>query len=144
MAFAIRSASPMADMNVTPLVDVMLVMLIIFMITMPAVTHTLGMDLPQAAPPHPRVTPPDPVRLHVDAGGMVSWNGSPISLAELQSRLRAEGARGMAVDGTINAARQPAIEIDAERDADYQVLMGVMARASNARLAKVGLIQPGG
>ena len=143
MAFAIRSARPMADMNVTPLVDVMLVMLIIFMITMPAVTHTLGMDI-QYSEFQPKVAPPEPVRLHLDASGTVSWNGSPLSLAELQSRLQAEGARGIAADGTIDAARQPAIEIDAERDADYQVLMGVMARASNAQLAKIGLVQPRG
>ena len=146
MGFAIRSAGPMADMNVTPLVDVMLVMLIIFMITMPALTHTLAMELPNSAPPPPRpnLTPPDPVRLHVDAGGTVSWNGSPVSLAELQSRLQAEGARGITASGTIDAMRQPAIEIDAEHDADYQLLMGVMARASNAQLAKIGLVQPGG
>jgi biopolymer transport protein ExbD len=144
MAFAIRSASPMADMNVTPLVDVMLVMLIIFMITMPAVTRTLGMDLPQRSIVQPKDTPPEPVRLHVDAGGTVSWNGSPVSLGELQAKLQVEGARGIAADGSLDASRQPAIEIDAEREADYQLVMGVMARASNAQLAKIGLVQPGG
>ena len=143
MAFAIRSAGPMSEMNVTPLVDVMLVMLIIFMITMPALSQTLGLDLRRGNPPIAEVTPPDPIRLHVDVGGTVSWNGSPLSLIELQSRLQVESARGIGADGRLDANRQPAIEIDAEREADYQVVMQVMARANNAQLAKIGLVQPG-
>ncbi|CAN5252211.1 biopolymer transporter ExbD [soil metagenome] len=144
MAFAIRSAGPMSDMNVTPLVDVMLVMLIIFMITMPALTQTLSVDLPQAAPPVVGPTPPDPIRLHIDAGGTVNWNGSPIALAELRSRLAGEGARGILADGRVDATLQPMIEIDADREADYQLVSQVMAGAGNADLAKIAFVQPGG
>ena len=137
MAFAIRASHPMADMNITPLVDVMLVMLVIFMITMPAVTNTLGVGL-QKGPPS-SLPSPEPVRLRVDAGGTIAWNGAPVSAAELQARLRDAVAPSL-VDGGVDVTRQPSIEVDADRAADYQLVAQVMASVDNAGLEKLALV----
>jgi biopolymer transport protein ExbD len=87
MAFTSNSGSgPMADINVTPLVDVMLVLLIIFMVTAPALSYPIPVDLPQpSTTPPPPGNPPDPIRIHIDAGGTVSWNGSPTPMSTLQA-----------------------------------------------------------
>jgi len=137
MAFAMRASHPMADMNITPLVDVMLVMLVIFMITMPALTNTLGVGI-QPGPPSP-LPPPDAVRLHVDASGTLAWNGAPVTVAELQARLREVAAPSL-VAGGVDGARQPTIEVDADRAADYQVVAQVMASVDNAGLEKLALV----
>jgi biopolymer transport protein ExbD len=80
MAFSSNSSGgPMADINVTPLVDVMLVLLIIFMVTAPALSYPIQVDLPQPStnpPPTPK-DPPEPIRIRIDAAGTVLWNGSP-------------------------------------------------------------------
>ena len=84
MAFTSNSGGPMADINVTPLVDVMLCLLIIFMVTVPPLSYPIQVDLPQPTnSPPPPGTPPDPIRIRIDAGGSVSWNGSPTPLTTL-------------------------------------------------------------
>src|SRR6476659_3225766 len=101
---------PMADINVTPLVDVMLVLLIIFMVTAPALSYPIEVDLPQKTttpPPPPPVPPPDPLKIHIDAAGTVSLNGSPTPLSALQSVFDVEGARGDNGTGDIDATKQP-------------------------------------
>jgi biopolymer transport protein ExbD len=134
----------MADMNVTPLVDVMLVLLIIFMVTVPPLSYPIQVDLPQPthAPP-PTGTPPDPIRIHIDAGGQVTWNGTPVNLTILQSQFDVEGARGDTPTGAIDPMKQPTIEIETDRDADYETLARVLSRAKNADLAKISFVQPG-
>jgi biopolymer transport protein ExbD len=138
MAFAMRASHPMADMNITPLVDVMLVMLVIFMITMPALTNTLGVGLQPARPS--KAPPLEPIRLHVDAGGTLAWNGAPVTLAELRARL-AQAVAPSLVAGGVDAARQPSVELDVDRAADYQVVAQVMASVDNAGLEKLDLLQ---
>ena len=96
MAFASNSgAGPMADINVTPLVDVMLVLLIIFMVTAPALSYQIQVDLPQRTsnPPPPPKDPPEPIRLRIEAGGTVTWNNTPIPLSTLQAALEVEAER---------------------------------------------------
>jgi hypothetical protein len=80
----------MADINVTPLVDVMLVLLIIFMITMPLLSHKIQIDLPQPSPPPavPPPPPPEPIKLQVQANGQLFWNDEPISEDALRAQLR--------------------------------------------------------
>ena len=96
MAFTSNSGSgPMADINVTPLVDVMLVLLIIFMVTAPALSYQIQVDLPQRTsnpPPQPK-DPPEPIRLRIEAAGTVTWNNSPIPMSVLQSSLEVEAQR---------------------------------------------------
>ena len=84
MAFASNSGSgPMADMNVTPLVDVMLVLLIIFMVTAPILSYPIDIDLPQPTlnPPPQTVDPPPPIKLRIDQTGTVFWNDSSIPVS---------------------------------------------------------------
>jgi len=137
MAFASGSGGgPMADINVTPLVDVMLVLLIIFMVTAPILSYPIDVNLPQRTlnpPPQPK-TPPPPVSLRIDASGTVFWNDSPIDMRVLQQQMINEVAK--------DPTNQPLLEIDVNADADYGILAKVLARAKNADMQKIGFVQP--
>lgn len=142
MAFSSDSGGgAMADINVTPLVDVLLVLLIIFMVNVPALSYPIQVDLPQKSnTPPPKVeNPPEPIRLRIDAGGTVTWNNSPMPLSTLQSALEVEVER--AGD---NIQRQPTLEIDTDKEAEYETLAKVLARAKNAGMAKIAFVEPGG
>jgi len=139
MAFLASAGGPMGEINVTPLVDVMLVLLIIFMVTVPAVSYPLQMDLPQGRPPIDS-NPPGPIRIHIDAGSALSWNGSTISLAALQARFAAESARSLTPAGAIDARLQPTVEIQTDSQADYDTLAKVLSRAKNANLVKISFV----
>jgi len=134
MAFSSNSSGgAMADMNVTPLVDVMLVLLIIFMVTAPAMSYQIQVDLPtNTNVPHPEWwNPPEPTRIHVQTGGTVAWNGSPVPMATLQAQFDVEGARDV----------QPTIEITTDADAEYETLAKVLARTKNAGLLKISFVE---
>ena len=93
MAFASNSGGgPMADINVTPLVDVMLVLLIIFMVTAPILSYPIDIDLPQRTtnPPENPKEPPEPIKLRIDASGTVYWNNSPTPVTALRSMMSSE------------------------------------------------------
>ena len=136
MAFASSSGgSAMADINVTPLVDVMLVLLIIFMVTMPIQSVPVDVDLPQKTlnpPPQPK-EPPDPISLRIDAAGQVYWNETPTPVTALQAMMKTEVER--------DPTNQPTLEIDTSDDADYGVLAKVLASAKNAQMVKIGFVQ---
>ena len=138
MAFSTgNSSGPMVDMNVTPLVDVMLVLLIIFMVTMPPETYPIGVDLPQPSiipPPPPKASPID---LKIDANGQITWNGSTTPLSALTGVMRVEAERYSA------DADQPVIQIDADQDARYDTVALVLADAKNAGLVKIGFVDSG-
>jgi biopolymer transport protein ExbD len=140
MAFIASSGGRMVDINVTPLVDVMLVLLIIFMVTVPAVSYPLQMDLPQAGSRADR-NPPPPIRIHIDAGSTLSWNGSVISLDALPARFAAEAAPSLTPAGTFDSGRQPTIEIQTDSQAEYDTLAKVLSRAKNANLAKISFVK---
>ena len=136
MAFSTDSGGgAMADINVTPLVDVMLVLLIIFMVTAPIQTYPIDVTLPQPTrdPPPVLREPPPPVRLRIDAGGQVFWNDSPQPLSVLPSLMR----EAVQADPT----NQPTLEIDTNADADYGTLARVLAHAKNAQMEKIGFVQ---
>jgi len=121
----------MADINVTPLVDVMLVLLIIFMITMPLLSHKIKIDLPQPTPNQtPPPNPPDPIRLSVQATGQLFWNGEPITEEALRAQL--------AVIGVKPLEQQPELDIRADKQTKYQLVATVMADAKNAGMGKIG------
>ena len=116
-------AVAMAEMNITPLVDVMLVLLIIFMIAMPILTQRITLDLPQPLPPHlvpPK--PPEVVSLSVAADGSLAWNGAPLGAVALEPQLRFEAGRHP----------QPELQIEVDRLAAYQSVVTVLAAARNA------------
>jgi biopolymer transport protein ExbD len=79
---------PMAEINMIPLIDVMLVVLVIFIITAPLLTHAVRIDLPKASSA-PNLTRADHVQLAIDADGRIRWNGEPVYRAELRARLAA-------------------------------------------------------
>ena len=137
MAFATGSGKgkPMADINVTPLVDVMLVLLIIFIVTAPIVTYPIEVDLPQRVinPPPQLKDPPPPIDLRIDASGQVNWNNSPVATAELQAKMENEVMR--------DPTNQPELRIEANPDAQYDVMAKVLAAAKNARMQKIGFVQ---
>src|SRR5262245_62980340 len=82
--------APMAEINMIPLIDVMLVLLVIFIITAPLLTHAVKVDLPRAAS-QPNITKPDNVQLAIDAGGRVYWNGEVLDRSGWRSRMDAAG-----------------------------------------------------
>lgn len=136
MAFASKSGGgPMSDMNVTPLVDVMLVLLIIFMVTAPPLTYPIDVNLPQKSlnPPPQTREPPPPIRLRIDASGQVYWNDAPQPLTAIQNMMEVEVQR--------DPTNQPMLEIDTSPDADYGVLAKVLAHAKNADMDKIGFVQ---
>ena len=137
MAFASGAGGgPMADINVTPLVDVMLVLLIIFMVTAPILSYPIDVNLPQRSlnqPPQTK-TPPPPISLRIDASGTIFWNDSPVDMRVLQQQMVNEVAK--------DPTNQPLLEIDVNADADYGILANVLARAKNADMQKIGFVQP--
>lgn len=123
----------MADINVTPLVDVMLVLLIIFLVTAPMLTREIEIDLPQqsAKPPENVVDPPLPIRLRIDADGGLFWDNSPMPKAALLPSLRVEASRDP----------QPLLEIEANQEVQYHVLTDVLSTAKNADMKKIGFVE---
>ncbi len=133
MAFAqTQNRAVMADINITPLVDVMLVLLVIFMIATPILSHSIDIPLPQAGPTS-EIAPPDPIRLRVDAANQVFWNDVATPLSALQNMMAAEVQR--------DPRNQPRLEIDSSGDAEYQVLAKVLAAAKNADMDRIGFVQ---
>ena len=136
MAFASSSGGgAMADINVTPLVDVMLVLLIIFMVTAPILSYPIDIDLPQRSnnPPPENLNPPDPIRLRIDASDQPYWNDSPVPLSALRNMMETEVER--------DPTNQPTLEIDTSDDANYGILARVLADARNAQMQKIGFVK---
>ncbi len=137
MAFATGSGKglPMADINVTPLVDVMLVLLIIFIVTAPVMTYPIDVDLPQRVinPPPQLREPPPPIELKIDASGQVTWNNNPVQVGAVQAMMENEVQR--------DPTNQPLLQIDANPDAQYDVMAKVLAAAKNAQMQKIGFVQ---
>jgi len=127
--------SAMCDINVTPLVDVMLVLLIIFMVTAPILSYPIDIDLPQKSvnPPENPKDPPEPIDLRIDGSGQVFWNNSPVPLSALQNMMEAEVQR--------DPTNQPTLQIDTSLDAEYGILARVLADARNAQMQKIGFVK---
>lgn len=119
----------MGEINTTPLVDVMLVLLIIFMVTAPLFTHAVKIDLPKA---QSQLNPekPDAIALAIDANGAVFWNNQPVDDGELPARFATAAA----------SEPQPELHLRADRDTRYQKLASVMSAAQNAGLRKIGFV----
>ena len=123
----------MSDINMTPLVDVMLVLLIIFIIAVPVITHSVKVDLPRADNIVNEIKP-ETINLSVTADGAIHWNESDVSEGELDQRL-AEAA---------SKQPQPEIHIRGDRKVEYEHVMRVMAAVQRAGILKLGFVsQPG-
>src|SRR5690349_25063093 len=135
MAFTSGSGGgPMAEINVTPLVDVMLVLLIIFMITAPLMSHKIRIDLPQANPNVQETNPPEPIDLAIKENGDLFWNDEPVSDAILQAQLRVAAQKNP----------QPELQIRADKLTQWQKIATVMAEAKAAGMVKLGFMTTGG
>jgi biopolymer transport protein ExbD len=119
----------MNEINMTPLVDVMLVLLIIFMITVPVMKHSVEVDLPRASS-QPQDAKPQTVRLSVDAQGQYWWNESQVRDEDLPRMLRAEAAR----------EPQPELHIRGDKNVRYERVAQAMAAAQQAGLRRIGFI----
>ena len=135
MAFSTNSGSgPMAEINIIPLADVMLVLLIIFMVTAPPTTYEISVDLPQrSTQPPPPSQPKDPILVRIDASGQVYWNETLYAVSQLQPMMREVVQQ--------DPTNQPTLEIDTDPNADYGVLAKVLAAAKNAQMVKIGFVQ---
>ncbi|WP_081726693.1 biopolymer transporter ExbD [Methylophilus sp. 5] len=120
---------PMSEINTTPLVDVMLVLLVIFIITAPLLTHAVKIDLPQATS-QPLEEKPEVIDLAVDVDGKIFWNDSEIQVTDLSARMADEAAK----------QQQPELQIRADKNTRYQVLAEVLAKAQTAGMKKVGFV----
>lgn len=117
------------EINTTPLVDVMLVLLIIFIITIPVINHSVKLDLPRAST-QPNDTKPETVSLTIDGQGRLFWNKKPVTEDELQQQIVMAAAR----------LPQPELHLRAERTTQYEKIAQVMAAAQNGGLSKIGFI----
>jgi biopolymer transport protein ExbD len=120
----------MMEINTTPLIDVMLVLLIMLIITIPAQLHSVNLDMPVATPPTKKVEPVV-IKIDVDASSVINWNGRPVSgRAELEAKLtEAAGIQP-----------QPELHIRSHAKAKYEAVALVMASAQRLGLNKLGIV----
>ena len=121
--------APMAEINMIPLIDVMLVLLVIFIVTAPLLTHAVKVDLPKASSA-PNLTKPDNVQLAIDAGGIVYWNGEVLDRSGWRSRMQANAAY----------SPQPEVHIRADGAVAYGRVAEVMSDAAKAGLTRIGFV----
>jgi biopolymer transport protein ExbD len=125
-----RDPDVMVDINTTPLIDVMLVLLIMLIITIPIQTHAVKLNMPVGTPPPPLV-PPEVVTIEVDFDGTVIWNGRVVpDRQELEARLRAAA----------EMREQPEVHLRPNKLVKYESVAMVMASAQRLGLKKIGLI----
>ena len=121
--------APMADINVTPMVDVMLVLLVIFIITAPLFTHAIKLELPnaqsQAAPEKPET-----ITLAINAEGKLFWNNAPVTRDELSQRIATASEK----------KPQPELQLRADKSTRYEVIAQVMSAAQNGGMNKIGFV----
>ena len=122
--------APMVDINMTPLIDVMLVLLIMFIITIPIQTHAVKMNMPVG----PSVQPPKPpeiVRIDVDFDGTIGWNGTIVAdRNELEARLATVAAM----------ADQPEVHLRPNKLVTYKVVAMILASAQRLGVTKIGIV----
>ncbi len=119
----------MADINVTPMVDVMLVLLVIFILTAPVFTQALTLDLPRVE--SAEITQPaDVVSLAIDGQGRIFWNNTALAPGELGVRLQQAAT----------LAPQPALQLRADKDTRYEVVAQVMAQAQSKGLTRLAFV----
>jgi biopolymer transport protein ExbD len=122
-------SQPMAEINVTPLVDVMLVLLVIFIITAPLLSYAIKLDLPND--PAPAAEPaPATIKLSIDAAGAVYWDGEPLADGELTRRMAAAA----------KATTLPEVHVRADKATRYERIAFVLSTAQQAGLAKIGFV----
>ena len=126
---AAANTAPMAEINMVPLIDVMLVLLVIFIVTTPLLTHAVKVDLP-AASSQPNQTKPDNISLSINANGTLYWNTETVERKDLDAKLAAAAKQ----------TPQPELHLHADRTTQYQVVAEVMSAAARAGVSKIGFV----
>jgi biopolymer transport protein ExbD len=121
---------PMMEINTTPLIDVMLVLLITFIITLPVMTHAVKLDMPQTRNTNPPPVTIEPIQLEVDWDGTVLWNGTPVNIGSLEGYFRVEAARNP----------QPELHVRPNRRANYDTVAKVLAMAQRNGMQRIGFV----
>lgn len=119
----------MIDMNTTPLIDVMLVLLIMLIITIPAQLHSVNLDMPVATNA-PKKVDPVVIKIDVSATSVINWNGTPVTRPELEAKLAEASAQ----------QPQPELHIRSHAKAKYEAIAAVMANAQRMGLTKLGIV----
>lgn len=123
-------AAPMVEMNMTPLIDVLLVLLIMFIVTIPVMTHAVKLDMPQATNQPPPTVLPEVIDLEVDFDGTIVWNGTVVSQGQLEGFFRDESVKDP----------QPEIHLRPDRRSRYGVVALVLASAQRNRMKRIGFV----
>lgn len=121
--------APMAEINMIPLIDVMLVLLVIFIITAPLLTHAVKIELPKASSTRNQ-TRPEHIAIAIDADGRMFWNGESTDRAGLRTRLAASA----------QLKPQPELHLSADKATPYAAVAQVMADAARTGLARIGFV----
>lgn len=120
----------MCDINTTPLIDVMLVLLIMFIITIPVMTHAVKLDMPRPTDAPPPPVKPEIVDLEIDFDGTILWNGTPVTIDQLEGYFRTESQKDP----------QPELHLRPDKRSRYDVVARVLASAQRNRMRKIGFV----
>ncbi len=135
MAMSVGGAAgaPMCDINTTPLIDVMLVLLVTLIVSLPIMTHAVKLDMPQPnQPPPPQDQRPEVIDLEIDFDGTVVWNGNVVqNMNQLEGYFREESAK---------EPQQAEIHLRPDRRAKYDYVAKVLAAAQRNRMKKIGFV----
>ncbi|WP_250452249.1 biopolymer transporter ExbD [Caballeronia sp. ATUFL_M2_KS44] len=123
------NGQPMADINMTPLIDVMLVLLVIFIITAPLFTHAIRLDLPKVSSQPARETQ-QTITLSIDDAGKLYWNDTPVTADDMRARFAAAA----------KASEKPELHLRASSGTRYEVVAQVMGAAQQAGIEKIGFV----
>ena len=124
------SSAPMCDINTTPLIDVLLVLLVTLIITLPIQTHAVKLDLPQNQQQQPPPVQPEIIDLEIYFDGTIVWNGTPVTLQQLDGYFASESTKDP----------QPEIHLNPDGMAKYDVVAKVLASAQRNRMTKIGFV----
>ncbi len=120
---------PMMEMNMTPMIDVMLVLIIMFITTLPIANNSVSLTMPPPTPPL-NIDPPEVVKIDVDFDGTITWNGEVVNRTQLEEFFVATAAK----------KPQPEVHLQPNRLVSYKVVAGVMAAAQSRGITKLGMV----
>ena len=121
---------PMIEMNMTPMIDVMLVLIIMFITTLPIANNAVNLNMPQNQPQSKPLDPPEIVKIDVDFDGTISWNGEVVDRPQLEARFVVAAAKNP----------QPEVHLQPNRLVAYRSVAGVMAAAQARGITKLGMV----
>jgi biopolymer transport protein ExbD len=124
-----NASSPMAEINMVPLIDVVLVLLVIFIVTAPLMTHAVKLDLPKAVS-QADIQKPEKIEFSIDATGNLFWNGQPLSREDARAKFAEAGQK----------RPQPEVYLRADQGVAYRFVAETLADASKAGLSKVAFV----